>query len=76
VRNIPPKTLSSIIALAGKDGHRVDNKDGDFTEDERFFFLKTLGKVLGIEEMTETINFAQSKELLEKTFYLSGSTTE
>lgn len=76
VRTIKPETLSSIIALSGKNGHRVDNKDGDFTEDERFYFLKTLGKVLGIEGMNETINFAQSKELLEKTFYQAGSTTE
>lgn len=76
VRNIRPRTLSEIIALSGKNGHRVNNEDGDFTEDERFYFLKTLGKVLGIEKMNETINFTQSKELLEKTFYLSGSTTE
>lgn len=76
VRNIRPKMLSEIIALSGKNGHRVDNKDGDFTESERFYFLKTLGKVLGIEGMNETINFAQSKELLEKTFYQAGSTTE
>lgn len=70
VRAIRPDRLSRIIALAWKDGNRVDNKDGDFTEDERFRFLKILGQVLGIKDIKQAINFSQTREYFNRAFCL------
>lgn len=70
VQAIRPDRLSRIIALAWKNGNRVDNKDGDFTEDERFRFLKILGQVLGVKDIERAINFSQTREYFNRAFCL------
>lgn len=76
VRNIDPNRLSNIISLAGKNGNKVSNKDGDFKKDEQLNFLRTIWKVLEIENIQTTPSLSQAKETLNHTFYIEWSTLE